>query len=116
MVVMARLGFRPIIVNRHPDKWESIKIGRRKFGSVAFDEAGTKEGLQRLKKYRKEWDERRLVWRDHPHHGPESNGADAYLTFANSSHSPQAGPIQVPDKHRRSFYDREDEADSWVTA
>jgi len=116
MVVMARLGFRPIIVNRHPDKWESIKIGRRKFGSVAFDEAGTKEGLQRLKKYRKEWDERRLVWRDHPHHGPESNGADAYLTFANSSHTPQAGPIQVPDKHRRSFYDREDEADSWVTA
>lgn len=116
MTIMARLGFRPLIVNRHPDKWESIKIGRRKFATVAFDEAGTKEGLQRLKKYRKEWDDRRLVWRDYPHHGPESNGADAYLTFANSGHTPDAGPIYVADAHRRRFYDREDEADSWVTA
>lgn len=116
MVVMARLGFRPKIVNRHPDKWESIKIGRRKFGSVAFDEAGAKEGLQRLKQYRKEWDERRLVWRDHPHHGPESNGADAYLTFANSGHTPTAPALHDGDRHKRRYYDREDEEDSWLTA
>lgn len=116
MVVMARLGFRPKIVNRHPDKWESIKIGRRKFGIVAFDDAGCKEGLQRLKAYRKEWDERRLVWRDHPHHGPESNGADAYLTFANSGHTPEQPVRHDGDRHKRRFYDREDEDDSWLTA
>lgn len=116
MVVMARLGFRPKIVNRHPDKWESIKIGRRKFGSVAFDEAGTKEGLKRLKLYRKEWDERRLVWRDHPHHGPESNGADAWLTFANSTHTPAAAPINTGDRHKRNFCDRDDEDSSWLVA
>ena len=116
MVVMARLGFRPKIVNRHPDKWESIKIGRRKFGSVAFDEAGTKEGMKRLKMYRKEWDDRRLVWRDHPHHGPESNGADAYLTFANSPHTPTAAPVHDGDRHKKRYYDREDEDDSWLVA
>lgn len=116
MVVMARLGFRPKIVNRHPDKWESVKIGRRKFGLVAFDEAGCKEGLARLKSYRKEWDERRLVWRDHPHHGPESNGADAYLTFANSGHVPETAAMpESDDPHRRSFYDREDAGESWLT-
>lgn len=116
MIVMARLGFRPKIVTRHPDKWESIKIGRRKFGSVAFDEAGTKEGMARLKKYRKEWDERRLVWRDHPHHGPESNGADAYLTFANSGHTPASPSLHDGDRHKRRYYDRDDEEDSWLTA
>lgn len=115
MVVMARLGFRPVIVNRTPDKWEAVKIGRRKFVQVAFDEAGCKEGLTRLKAYRKEWDDRRLVWRDHPHHGPESNGADAYLTFAQSPHTPAAGPIVASDKHRTKFYDREDDAGSWLT-
>lgn len=116
MVVMARLGFRPIIVPRHPDKWEAIKIGRRKFGQVAFDEAGTKEGLKRLKAYRKEWDDRRLVWRDHPHHGPESNGADAYLTFAQSGHTPAAAPVHDGDRHKHRYYDRQDEGDSWLTA
>lgn len=114
MVVMGRLGFRPVIVSRHPDKWESIKVGRRKFAQVAIDEAGCKEGLTRLKAYRKEWDDRRLVWRDHPHHGPESNGADAYLTFAHSGHTPDAGPIIAPDRHRKRYYDRED-SESWVT-
>lgn len=114
MVVMSRLGFRPNIVERHPDKWESIKIGRRKFATCAFDEAGTKEGMKRLKAYRKEWDERRSVWKDHPHHGPESNGADAYLTFANSSHTPAASVIVAPDPHRSNYY-RRDEEDTWAT-
>lgn len=115
MAVMGRLGFRPQIVNRTVDKWEAVKIGRRKFGTVAFDEAGCKEGLKRLKSYRKEWDERRSVWKDHPHHGPESNGADAYLTFAQSTHTPKAGPLIPDDKHRRSYYGREDDEGSWLT-
>ena len=112
--VMANLGFRPIIVARHPDKWESVKIGRRKFAQCAFDEAGTKGGMKRLKAYRKEWDERRLVWRDHPYHGPESNGADAFLTFANSPHTPAAPVAVEADRHKRSYYEREDEG-SWLT-
>ena len=115
MVVMGRLGFRPNIVSRHPDKWEAVKIGRRKFGTVAFDEAGTKEGMQRLKAYRKEWDDRRSVWKDHPHHGPESNGADAFLTFAQSGHAVQAEVAHDGDRHKSRYYDREEADDSWVT-
>lgn len=115
MVVMSRLGFRPNIVTRTPDKWESIMVGRRKFSAVSFDEAGCKEGIARLKKYRKEWDDRRLVWRDHPHHGPESNGADAYLTYANSSHAPSGKVFHVEDPHRRKFYERGDDEGSWLT-
>lgn len=115
MQVMARLGFRPKIVVRTPDKWEAIKMGRRKFAQIAIDEAGCKEGLNRLKTYRKEWDERRLVWKDKPHHGPESNGADAYLTYAQSNHTPEPGINQNLDRHRRSYYEREDDGGSWLT-
>lgn len=115
MVVMSRLGFRPKIVVRTPDKWEAVKIGRRKFAQIAIDEAGCKVGLQRLKSYRKEWDDRRSVWKDKPHHGPESNGADAYLTFAQSNHTPTPGINQTVDKHRRSYYEREDDGGSWLT-
>lgn len=115
MVVMSRLGFRPKIVVRTADKWEAVKTGRRKFAQIAIDEAGCKEGLQRLKLYRKEWDEQRSVWKDKPHHGPESNGADAYLTFAQSNHTPTPGIAQDVDRHRRSFYDREDDGGSWLT-
>ncbi len=115
MVVMSRLGFRPKIVNRTPDKWEAVKLGRRKFSQIAIDEAGCKMGLLRLKAYRKEWDERRLVWKDKPHHGPESNGADAYLTFAQSNHAPTPGINKTVDRHRSSYYEREDEGGSWLT-
>jgi hypothetical protein len=82
---------------------------------VQWDAEGCKLGLTRLKRYRKEFDERRGVWRDHPYHGPESNGADAYRTFAESGHLP-APPVKdySDDAHRRKFYERDSE-ESWMT-
>ena len=116
MGVMARLGFKPRIVNRISDKIEAIRMGRRKFAQVAFDEIGCKQGLGRLKAYRKEWDERRGVWREHPFHGPESNGADAYLTFAQSGHTPMADRLSAKDQYRQ-HRDRDDDSEkSWMTA
>jgi hypothetical protein len=98
--VMSRLGFKPRVVDVIADKWTAITMGRRKFAQVAFDEIGCKEGLARLKTYRKEWDDRRAVWREHPHHGPESNGADAFLTFAQSGHTPSPGALKPNDRYR----------------
>jgi hypothetical protein len=112
MVIMSRLGFKPSIVDRTLDKVEAIRIGRRKFGVIAIDDAGCKEGLKRLKSYRKEWDERRGVWKEEPHHGPESNGADAYLTFAQSNHVP------TPPRNRNDAYRVSTDTDSeqsWAT-
>lgn len=113
--VMGRMGFNPAIVERTPAIWESIMVTRRRFPLLQFDAEGCKEGLARLKQYRKEWDESRSVWRDHPYHGPESNGADALRTWAESGHS-----LQLPEKdyendaHRRRFYGRRSE-ESWMT-
>lgn len=100
LAVAAKLGMKPRIVERCADKWEAIMMGRRKFAQVCFDERGCKLFLAHAKRYRKEWDERRGVWRNHPFHGPESNGVDAYLCFAQSNHTPTHGKVPVRDKYR----------------
>src|SRR5690606_7769808 len=113
MVVMSRLNFRPTIVQRTMDKSEAIRMGKRFMAKAAFDVDGCKEGLARLKRYRKEWDEKRGVWKDKPHHGPESNGADAFLTAAQSNHRPLA-PI-TPKRDAYRFDDEPDHEESWMT-
>lgn len=115
LALMGKLGFTPAIVTRAANKWESIQVARRRFPQCRFDADGCKVGLSRLKRYRKEWDDRRGVWRDHPYHGPESNGADAFRTFAESGHMPApAVRLDASDAHKRRFYDRETSG-SWLT-
>lgn len=113
--VMGRLGFAPAIVQRTPAIWESIQVVRRRFAQLQWDAEGCKIGLSRLKRYRKEYDERRGVWRDHPYHGPESNGADSLRTWAESNHTP-APPVRdyENDAHKRRFYERGN-SESWMT-
>lgn len=113
--LMGRLGFRPSIVKITPNKWEAVQVGRRRFSQCQWDEDACKVGISRLKRYRKEWDERRGVWRDHPYHGPESNGADAYLCFAQSGHNNAAIRTEPTDRHRRAFNRNASNGDSWVT-
>lgn len=111
--VMARMGFRPDIVERTPDKAQAIQMGKRAMAQARFDAAGCKEGLGRLKRYRKEWDEKRGVWKPNPHHGPESNGADAFLTFAQSGHRPLPPIMRKIDRYRDHG---EPEEGSWMSA
>lgn len=115
LAIMGKLGFQPSIVTRAANKWESIQISRRRFPQCVWDAEACKVGLSRLKRYRKEWDDRRGVWRDHPYHGPESNGADAYRTFCESGHLPPA-PVRYDDRdgHKRRFYNRASQ-ESWIT-
>ena len=47
-----------------------------------FDPGPTADGLKALKNYRKEWDEERSVWREHPRHGWASHAADGFRTMA----------------------------------
>ncbi|TBX22098.1 terminase [Bowmanella sp. JS7-9] len=47
-----------------------------------FDEASTEQGFAGLQAYRKEWDDKRGVWKDRPCHDWASHPADAFRTFA----------------------------------
>ncbi|MBW3099224.1 terminase [Pseudohoeflea coraliihabitans] len=101
--VMAKLGFRPNIVKRNPNKIEQINTARRKFQMCAWDEANCKQGIKRLKHYRKQWNDALGVWRDKPLHDENSNGADAYMTFSDSNHTALPKHSQpVRDRYRQT--------------
>ncbi len=76
------MGFRPSIVSRVSNKLSAIEAARSAFSNCDFDDAACDVGLKRLKHYRKEWNERLEVWKDRPLHDDNSNGADAFMTFA----------------------------------
>jgi hypothetical protein len=76
------LGLRNIEIVPRIDRVQTgIQMTRNAFSSSWFDEAGCKDGLKHLDMYRKEWDDRRGVWKDEPRHDRASNGADAYRCF-----------------------------------
>lgn len=82
MAEVEEMGFRPDIVPRVSNKLEAIETARSVFGNCDFNETECAVGLKRLRHYRKEWDDRRGVWRDKPLHDDNSNGADAFMTFS----------------------------------
>lgn len=90
-------GFRPKIVDRVSNKLIAIEAARSAFPNCDFDETACSLGLKRLKHYRKEWDDRRGVWKDRPLHDENSNGADAFMTFATGfvrKSNRSSGPIR----------------------
>lgn len=88
MAVMSKLKFHPIIVNRPSNKIEAINITRRQMIRACYDEKGCKVGLKHLKMYRKEYDDKRGVFRNTPLHDQASHGADGMQTYAVSGHTP----------------------------
>jgi len=82
MAVMEELGFYPNIVPRCKDKIVAINTARNRFATCDFDEAACELGLKRLRMYRKDFDEKRGVFKDRPRHDEASHGADSFLTWA----------------------------------
>lgn len=112
MATMNKLNFRPTIVERTNNLGEEINVARRKFQSMAFDKNACKIGLQRLKAYRKEWNDRLGVWHDRPRHDQASHAASGILTFTSSNHSvkPKAEPT---DRYRKRT-DNDDYGSAWA--
>lgn len=77
------MGVKPIVVvPRVDDINEGIEMTRRVFATCWFDRVRCKRGLDALKAYRREWDEKNGVFRSKPLHNWASNGADAFRQFA----------------------------------
>jgi hypothetical protein len=97
--VMAKLRFRPKFVTRTPNKIESIRRAKAKFSACYFDEEQTALGLARLRKYRRDWNQRMDKWSDTPRHDDNSNAADGFMTFTDSN------VMNTPiDKDRKERY------------
>ena len=75
------MGFIFRTVHQHKVQ-DGIETARRLFSRCWFDAKGCAHGLDCLSLYRREYDEKRQVFRDNPLHDWTSHCADAFRTFA----------------------------------
>ena len=61
---------------------DGINAARMMLPKCFFDREKTYDGLEMLRQYRQEWDERKKVFRDHPRHDYTSHSADAFRYLA----------------------------------
>lgn len=75
---------------------EGINAGRTIFNQCYFDKDKCSRGLQALKNYKKDWDDKNMVYRKGPLHNWASHGADAFRTFAVGFRKPYEQGEQDP--------------------
>jgi len=87
---------------------DGIDAVRAIFPRMWFDAEKCKDGLNALKNYRKQYDEKRKTYLNQPYHDWSSNGADAFRMLATSLDFRQRSvPAQQPDKYARAFERRQ---------
>ena len=89
------LGLRPSVVVPQGSIADGIQACRTLFPRFVFDSEKCHDGLESLKSYRREWNEQRKDWSDHPLHNWASHGADAFRTFC-TAYVDEAPPVHVP--------------------
>lgn len=95
------LGLKGINVGVKADPVERINAARMMLPKCLFDSKNCKRGLESLKNYRREWDDKRKTFRQNPLHDWSSHGSDAFGEFAVNYRAKAAvSKIQYP---RRSF-------------
>lgn len=77
-----QLGVRYNIVRRPETEQEKIDALRTRFINIWFDKEKTETLLKRLRRYHKEFDEKRGIWKAKPVHDENSHAADAMAYFA----------------------------------
>lgn len=77
---------------------DGINAGRSIFSRCWFDSIKCLRGINALKNYKKEWDEKNKVFRNQPKHDWASHGADAFRCFAMG----QKGPVQSRTQYEGS--------------
>ena len=75
------LGIEPEIVPQAA-VLDGINAVRRMVDSAWIDPERCERGLEALKQYRREWDDKAKTWKARPRHDWSSHGADALRTFA----------------------------------
>lgn len=77
----AALGIKFITSPKLP-VMDGIDTIRSILGRCWFDEKKCARGIEALKQYRKDWDDKNKIFKDHPKHDWASHGSDAFRTGA----------------------------------
>lgn len=98
---------------------DGIQATRAILPKCWFDEENTSDGVEALRQYRREWDDKKKVFVNTPLHNWASHPSDAFRMLAIAWKS-AAGLVLVPEKAKgkNDYWIEEDEesADSWKTA
>jgi len=77
-----QLGLKNVHVGTACDPVERINAVRMMLSKCVFDQRQCKRGIEVLKNYRREWDDKRKTFRERPLHDWSSHGADAFGEYA----------------------------------
>lgn len=100
--VARALGFEFQVAPKLPIL-DGIDAVRNLFGRCWFDKDKCKSGINALKNYRKQYDEKRKTYLNLPYHDWSSNAADAFRMLATALDYRHKGiPAEGPDKYERS--------------
>ena len=98
-----KLGLKFKVVQRHGVE-ERIDATRNIIGRCWFDEDKCERGIEALRSYRKEWDDKRKTFRDNPLHDWASHYADSFgllpMTVKRSGFSEPKRPRQMIDDYQ----------------
>lgn len=75
------LGIKFRMVRKH-EVGDGIDAVRNVLPLCWFSRKRCQRGIDALSQYRKAWDDKNKIFKDHPHHDWASNGADAFRYFA----------------------------------
>lgn len=89
---LAGYGIEAIRVGQH-NVLDGINVTRRMLGRVYIDENRCARGIEALRQYRREYDDRLKDWKKNPLHDWTSHGADALRTFAVGFDDTSTNPI-----------------------
>jgi hypothetical protein len=107
---MRGLGIEPLQVARH-DVMDGINATRRFLDRCYFDFGRCERGLEALRNYKREYDDRLKDYRGRPSHDWSSHGADALRMFA-------CGYVEreLPASKKRRYQRKADTGATWMSA
>lgn len=101
---MLELKRRPVVVSQAKLD-DSINAGRRVIPYAVFDEVRCAKGLECLRQYRREWDDKLKVFRDVPVHDWASHGASAWRYLSMSVRNIKRPPVELPKPTPKGIMD-----------
>ena len=113
---LVTLGRKPELAPEQP-VMDGINAGRKTIPFARFDKIRCAQGLEALRSYRVEWDEKARAFKKTPEHNWASHGADAWRYLSLSWRAPMREPepekkpigIALPDMTMDQFMDLEDD-------
>jgi phage terminase large subunit len=94
------LGLRPIVIAPRTEVAEGINAAHNMLPRCVFDAKNCNRGIEALKQYRREWDDKRKVYHTRPLHDWTSHAADAFRYLAMCLRPKKDSPLNRPNRAR----------------